>query len=617
MPELPDNSIGFDTETLGLRWARGETAFLGTWADESKEYVGALVGERAEDGRSRFLRALHDADCLVAHNLKFDAHQTRATLGEDIFALGCELHDSDLMSRVLMPEGQRKDRGGHGLKNLAEVFLRADAKDAEDKIKEIAKDVLGRKSLKEGGAYYDVWRAYPDAMEQYALLDARYTLDLAALFLPQFDDDARLWDLYNLEREVQRVLYYAEARGVRVDPEAVTRLDNEYASRKQDAEKHCKKHLGFIPEGEGNEEKLRDALIKAGVELTEETPTGELATNAKALARFKGTPAVDALFEYRRVMKFISTYIAPMKDVEVVHPDFQQAEAWTGRMSCRNPNMQNLPKRSDKNDETEMRMRSMFIPREDHYFVVADYKSIEPRILAWYLGVPAYREEVDQDRNYESACHAAWPKDIDGKPTTPDDFAKGGRLHFLRPVGKLIYLSIIYGGGGGVIRNNINQNAPAEWHVDLDWVKDPTNKYDTPPEASAIKKKVMASIPGFGTWNSGLRGRVEGKIKSEGFVRTLLGRKQIVDPDKKYVGLNALIQGSAADIMKKAAVELDKLEHGQPLLFVHDEVVMEYPKSYPQEKALAEVVAAMEGCYDLNPPLRVDASVTEVSYAHA
>jgi len=615
MPKLPDNSLGFDTETLGLRPYRGETAFLGTWADEDKEYVGPLVGERADEGRPAYVSALQSADCLVAHNLKFDAHQTAVTVGENIFEYGCELHDTDLMSRVLMPEGQRKDRGGHGLKNLSTVFLRADAKDAEDKIKEIAKNVLGRKSLKEGGAYYDVWRAYPDAMEQYALLDARYTYDLAKQFLPQFDNDARLWDLYNLERDVQRVLYYAEAKGVRVDQEAVERVDKEYVGRLAAARDHCNEHLGFIPEGEGNEERLRDALLKAGVELTEETPTGDLATNARALARFKDNPAVSALFEYRRVLKFMTTYIEPLMEVDVVHPDFQQAEAWTGRMSCRNPNMQNLPKRSDKADATELRMRSMFVPREDHYFVVADYKSIEPRILAWYLGVPDYRKVVDEDRTYELACAAAWGH-LSEEHADPDSYAKGGPLEELRGVGKLIYLSICYGGGGGVVRDNINQNAPPEYHLDLDWVKDPTNKYDTPHDSQELKKRIVASIPGFGTWNSGLRGRVEGKIKNEGFVRTLLGRKQIVDPDKKYVGLNALIQGSAADIMKKAAVNLDQLE-GQPLLFVHDEVVMEYPKDYDPQKAQAEVIEAMESAYDLDPPLRVDASVTEVSYAHA
>src|SRR5690242_8366713 len=112
--------IAFDTETRGLNWFEDdEQAFLGTWADESGEWHADL--SKPEEAY-RFMSALSAADVLVAHNLSFDVHQVRATLGVDILSMGKELHDTDLLSRVLFPEGQRKERGGHGLKNLAKTY---------------------------------------------------------------------------------------------------------------------------------------------------------------------------------------------------------------------------------------------------------------------------------------------------------------------------------------------------------------------------------------------------------------------------------------------------------------------------------------------------------------
>src|SRR5690242_10641518 len=105
--------IAFDTETRGLAWWEAdEQAFLATWADSKGEYLANLSDP---DGVARYHNALRQADAIVAHNLSFDVHQTRATTGYDILESGAELHDTDLMSRVMFPEGQREgERGGHG-----------------------------------------------------------------------------------------------------------------------------------------------------------------------------------------------------------------------------------------------------------------------------------------------------------------------------------------------------------------------------------------------------------------------------------------------------------------------------------------------------------------------
>jgi hypothetical protein len=166
--------VAFDTETRGLRWfEESEHAFLGSWADESGEWVADL--SRGPD-TDRMLDALSNADVIVCHNASFDIHQLREVTGFDVLDCGAVVEDTDLMSRVLFPEGQRKgERGGHGLKNLASVYVDGNAGEGEQVVLERMEQLGIKKSTP--GAYYDVWRAYKDDLEHYAALDARYTYD--------------------------------------------------------------------------------------------------------------------------------------------------------------------------------------------------------------------------------------------------------------------------------------------------------------------------------------------------------------------------------------------------------------------------------------------------------
>ena len=154
--------LAFDTETRGLDWFDPDhQAFLATWADENGEYAADL-SDYAE--RFKFVEALAAADEVVCHNLSFDTHMVRESLGFDVLATKV-VHDTDLMSRILHPEG--KAWGSHSLKNLAKVHLRADADESENAIKEMGK-AIGLTTIKQTGAYFDIWRAYPDVMEEYA-----------------------------------------------------------------------------------------------------------------------------------------------------------------------------------------------------------------------------------------------------------------------------------------------------------------------------------------------------------------------------------------------------------------------------------------------------------------
>lgn len=576
-------TIAFDTETKGLDWFDpDQQAFLATWADEQGEYCADL-SDPSQVGA--FRRAVEEADVVVGHNLKFDSHQVRATLGFDPLE-GKQAHDTELMSRVLYPEGNRGGAGGgHGLKGLAKVFLRADAGDPEEAIKEMAKQI-GLRTIKQTGAYYEVWRAYPEVMEEYARQDARYTFDLYQKFSSSLSDYRRI---YELERAVMPILVRAEERGVRVDQSAVKRLKDKYEAELVEVREYLSAELGEEAlGGAGSEEALTEALLKLGVPLHRRTETGKLATNKFALQEFeKDFEQLAKLEEFRRLERFLSTYIGAVEGRDTVHTSFRQCGAWTGRMSATRPNLQNIPKRAGKE------VRSVFVPRDGHSFVVCDYESIEMRLLAYYLDDPGFQAMIEEGHD----PHAWMATNIWGGSI--EDFAKGGPNDARRSLSKNILFAITYGAGAPRVADMLRDaDMPASRE-----------------EAKAIISAIKASLPNYFK----LMSRVRKKIEAVGHVNTIMGRKNPVNREKAYVGLNALIQGSAADVMKQGLVNVAAAVEplgGVPLLVVHDEVVVEVPTENA-EQALRATENALVSAHPLKPRLAVSGSVVHTSYADA
>lgn len=576
-------TVAFDTETRGLKWFdEDERAFLATWADETGE-CKADLSDPAQVGQ--FHNELGTAEVIAGHNLKFDIHQTRETTGLDVLDLDVVLHDTDLLSRVLHPEGQNKSRSGHGLKENAQVYLRADAADPEEAIKEMGKSI-GLRTMRQKGSYYEVWRAYPEIMEQYARMDARYTYDLLEKWLPQLGDLKRIYDM---EMQVLPILVRAEQRGVKTDQEACAALKKKFTDEFNTV------HATLIDElgeqalgGEGSDEALTEALLMQGIPLHKKTDSGKLATNKFALQEFeKDFPVIALLFEHRRLERFLTTYIGAVDGREVVHCNFGQCSAWTGRMSCREPNMQNLPKRAGKE------VRSVFIPREGHSFLVCDYEGIEVRLLAYYLGDRTFRDLVGNPEHDPHAwmCTNIWGGEI-------SDYVKGSDKAIThRQPAKNILFAITYGAGRKRVASMLaDAGMPA-----------------TEDDAKVIISKIKASLPNYYRLNK----RIRSKIENVGYVNTIMGRKNPVNKDKSYVGLNALIQGSAADIMKQGLINANEaVSHlgGIPLLVVHDEVVIEIPSENADE-GLRLTKQALISAYDLDPGLEVEGSVVTTSYA--
>ena len=574
--------IAFDTETKGLDWFNpDQQAFLVSWADASGSHHEVSLDGVMPDA---FHAAIVKADVIVGHNLSFDIHQVRESWGFNVRSLGAELHDTDLMSRVV-----EYDEWTHGLKDCAVRLVDPNAKDAEDRIKELAKSI--KVSLKTPGGYYEVWRAYSDAMEEYARDDARYTLAVYEELRPRLAD--KLADIYALEMRVAPILAEAERTGIAIDPDAVSRLTEEYEPREVALRTQVEFELGpGVLDGEGSRDALRDALLEHGVPLHRKTvKTGIIRTDKFALQEFEDDfQVIQDLTEWRRLKRFLDTYLLPMANARVtpgqvegtLHTSFYQCEAWTGRMSSRRPNVQNLPKNAGSE------VRQPIVPRPGHVFVVADYEGIEARLLAYYLGDAQYRNLFHEGHD----PHAWMASKLHGGD--PRDYEKGMPREADRGKAKNTMFAITYGAGAPRVAD--------------------MNKI-TKDDAKVLIKDIKTALPGY----HHLMRRVRKKIKAVGYVETLFGRKQSVRADKSYVGLNALIQGSAADIMKQGVINVQqalKVDEVQ-VLFVHDEIVVECPEDQAHA-CLDRVVAAMEGAAPgLDPPLAVDAKVVDTNYADA
>lgn len=249
-------------------------------------------------------------------------------------------------------------------------------------------------------------------------------------------------------------------------------------------------------------------------------------------------------------------------------------------MSCSNPNMQNIPVRSGPE------VREIFIPRDGMVFVVADYSSIELRLAAYYMNHGELWEIIENGDPF------LWlGEQIYGTPEQDEWPIGRSRL-------KNAFYAMTYGAGGPKLAATIGGGMTRE-------------------QGTALARNMKDALgPRYRQLNKRIREQIE---RGGGFVKTLGRRTQHVPPDKAYVGLNALIQGSAADIMKRGLVDVSKAVAplgGYPILVVHDEVVVEVPAQHAEQAQAAmeeAMVGANFGQEALN--LKVGATIAYNSYA--
>jgi DNA polymerase-1 len=334
---------------------------------------------------------------------------------------------------------------------------------------------------------------------------------------------------------------------------------------------------------------LRKILYdQLGLQPGKKTPKGELSTDASVLEKLRDAhPIVDALLSWRELDKLNSTYLEALPRLVDprdgrVHTTFQQASAATGRLSSTNPNLQNVPIRT----ELGRQIRRAFVPgARDCVLLVLDYSQIELRILAHLSGDEGLRAAFASGEDIHTAT-AARVFDL------PLDAVDPGS----RSRAKMVNYGLAYG---------MNAWGLAQ-RLDI-----------APDEAQEIMDAYFASFPGIREYLD----RQVGHATVEGFTETILGRRryipelQAANPRVRDLGrrqaLNAPIQGSASDVFKVAMIAVDVALRAAPeldcrmLLTVHDELVFEVPEANV-ERAAELVKERMEHAVELDVPLRAD-----------
>jgi DNA polymerase-1 len=428
-------------------------------------------------------------------------------------------------------------------------------------------------------------------MEQLAQWVGSGACAVAALHGPlaeKLDQDelARLYD--EVELPMTRVLARMERAGVRVDEARLESLATEYEATLAAIEKQIHALAGEEFLVSSPKQLQRILFEKLRLPVIKKTKTG-YSTDESVLEQLAPEHELPRrILEYRRLAKLLSTYVValpPLVNERTgrIHPTFHQLGAATGRLSASNPNVQNIPIRGDEG----ARIREAFIPADGCTFLSADYSQIELRILAHYsedVGlVEAFRRGDDIHR--ETAAAVAG---IDAAAVSTDQRARAKAVNF----------GIIYGLSAYGLANQLGI-ASAEAQAMIDAYFD---RY--PGVRSFLERTVEAA-------------------RERGFVTTLFGRRRYL-PDlgsrnrtlrmaAERMATNSVLQGTAADLIKKAMVDLDTALTvrglaSRMILQVHDELVFEIPGSEVSE--LEPLVRdLMEGVVELRVPVVVDIGV--------
>ena len=554
----------FDTETTGVDPNTCRIVGMSFAAEPFKAWY-LPFGDAIREDYISVLRPLFENEAIakIGQNIKYDL-MVLAKLG--IAVRGKKL-DTMLMHYLLDSESR------HNMDFLAERYLNYSPISIETLIgkgsKQLTMDMVG-----------------VERVAEYAAEDADVTLRLKHVLYPEVEKMAML-DLYhNIEAPMIDVLAAMELAGVTVDCDALARYAIELREMLQRLESEVRE-LADEPALNINSSRQLGEVLFAKLRITDKpkmTKTKQFSTEEEYLQGFAHDfPIVSKILEYRGVKKLLSTYVEALpelvnRETGKIHTSYNQAVTATGRLSSTNPNLQNIPVR----DALGKPIRAAFVASDaEHTLVAADYSQIELRLMAHLSGDEALIEAFKQGED----IHAATAARLYNKGVAE---VSGDE----RRSAKTANFGIIYGiSAFGLAQRLDISNRDAKELI--------TNYFETYPGVKRYMDDAVA------------------KATTEGYVETMFGRRRtlhdITSSNRTVRGLaernaiNAPIQGSAADIMKLAMVEIYRRFEAEGIrskmiMQVHDEVVIDTLNS--ELEAVKRIVKeAMESVAALSVPL--------------
>jgi DNA polymerase-1 len=548
-----------------------------TGADDLFDGGGLAPDQIAEGEAIALLKPLLEAPGIlkIGHDIKFDMH---------VFALRgvriAPIDDAMLFSYTLDAGATGDD---HSLVTLSERFLGH-------------KPIPLSEVAGSGRNFQGFARATIEKACEYGAEKADIALRLRRVLQPRLVAEKMTTVYERLERPLVEVLARMERRGIAIDRNILSRMTGEFSQRMAGLEAEINEIVG-APFNPGSPKQLGDILFgKMGLPGGKKTATGAWSTTASVLEDLaaEGHQLPARVLEWRQISKLKSTYTDALPGfvnprTGRVHTAYALASTTTGRLSSSEPNLQNIPIRTEEG----RKIRRAFVAPEGRKLISADYSQIELRLLAHLADIPALKKAFADELD----IHAMTASEMFGVPIQ-------GMAAEVRRRAKAINFGIIYGISAFGLANQ------------LGIARD---------EAGAYIRKYFERFPGIRDYMEATKKTA----RANGYVSTLFGRKchypriNASNPSERAfnerAAINAPLQGSAADIIRRAMVRMDEALakaglSAQMLLTVHDELVFEAPDD--EVEATLPVVAkvmveAPEPAVQLHAPLRVDAHAAQ------
>ena len=561
--------VSIDTETTSTDAIRDELVGLSFSVEENKAFYVPLPANREKALKYvRIFKPLYENDNIlkIGQNIKYDYE----VLNNYGVTLQGKMFDTMIAHYLIQPELH------HNMDYMAETLLGYQTIHIEELIGPKGKKQKNMRDLS------------PTDICEYAAEDADITLRLKHLLEPRLKELGLEELFWNIEMPLVRVLADMELNGVCLDTEALQETSRIFTDRMKQYEQEIYKEAGETF-NIGSPKQVGDILFgKLQImDKPKKTKTGQYVTSEEVLQSLEAKhPVVRNILNYRGMKKLLSTYIDALPKLinprtGHIHTSFNQAQTATGRLSSSDPNLQNIPVRTDDGKE----IRKCFIPEDGCLFFSADYSQIELRIMAHLSGdenmMEAFREGHDIHR---ATAAKIWHEDID--KVTDAQRKKAKQANF-----GIIYGITTY---GLAQRMGIPNGEARELIQDY---------FHTFPKVKAYMEQAKETARA--------KGYAETLFHRRRYLPDINSRNATVRGFAERNAINAPIQGTEADIIKVAMVRIWKRfkEEGirsKMILQVHDELNFSV---YPEEREQVEriVIEEMQNACQLNVPLTADA----------
>ncbi len=537
-----------------------------------------LMGEKApeqipfDDAISAVKPLFEDPSVLkIGQNLKYDIAVF------DRYGVQLSPYDDTMLISYVVAAGLR----GHGMDELSERLLGHTC----ISFKEVAGTGKNQVSFD---------KVALDRATEYAAEDADVTLRLWEKLKPELQTSGKITVYETLERPLPAVLARMENRGVKVDKDVLARLSSDFAQKIAEYSDLAKEQAGR-DFNLGSPKQIGEVLFgEMGLPGGKKTKTGAWSTDVKVMEDLaaQGHDLPQTILNWRQFSKLKSTYADALKDAISprtgrVHTSFALAATTTGRLSSSDPNLQNIPIRTEEG----RKIRTAFVAESGHVLMAADYSQIELRLLAHYADMESLKQAFADGLD----IHAMTASEMFGVPIEGMDAATRRRA-------KAINFGIIYGISAFGLANQLGIERS---------------------EAAAYIEAYFEKFPGIKEYME----RMKTYCREHGYVETLFGRRcrypeiNAKNPAQRQFAerqaINAPLQGTAADIIRRAMIRMDSaLEDvglkAKMLLQVHDELVFEVPENEAEKTAelVSKVMSsAHEPAVSIDVPLVVESGI--------